>query len=110
VAFVIDAGPNQTRIFNHEKDLSVSILNALPVPVNKLLVVGAGYRHTVYPLTADRAEATRVIESLATEEGKKSDTPIYDAMASAIDKLSRLHGMRVLIVIAEGNDYGSNVG
>ncbi|SRR6266404_7030103 len=31
-------------------------------------------------------------------------------MAAAIGELSRLPGMRVLIVIAEGNDYGSNVG
>lgn len=110
VAFVIDAGPDQTRVLNQEKDLALAILNAISVPVNKLLVVRAGYQHTVYPATADRSEARRLIQSLAAEEGKKSEIPIYDAIASAIDELSRLYGMRVLIVIAEGNDYGSNVG
>ncbi len=48
--------------------------------------------------------------ALATEEGKKSGIPIFEAMAAAIAELSRLPGMRVLIIIAEGNDYGSSMG
>lgn len=110
VAFVIDAGPDQSRVLTKEKDLALAILNALPAPVGKLLVVRAGYQHTVYPATADRSEATRLIQSLATEEGKKSGIPIFEAMAAAIDELSLLPGMRVLIIIAEGNDYGSTTG
>ena len=110
VAFVIDAGPDQARVLNKEKDLALAILNALPAPVSKLLVVRAGYQHDVYPATADSAEATRLIQSLETEEGKKSGIPIFEAMAAAIGELSRLPGMRVLIIIAEGNDYGSSIG
>jgi hypothetical protein len=108
VAFVIDAGPDQSRVLNKEKDLALAILNALPASVSQLLVVKAGYQQTAYPATGDRAEATRLIQSLATEEGKKSGIPIFEAMAAAIAELSRLPGMQVLI--AEGNDYGSTVG
>jgi hypothetical protein len=110
VAFVIDAGPDQSQVLKKEKDLALAIVNALPAPVSKLLVVRAGYQHEVYPATADRAEATHLIQSLETEEGKKSGIPIFEAMAAAIGELSRLPGMRLLIIIAEGNDYGSSIG
>lgn len=110
IAFVIDAGPDQTAVLNREKELAVSMLNAISVPANRLLVVRAGYQHTVHPTTSDKAEAIRLIEALATEQGKKSEIPIYDAMASAVDELARLPGTRILIVIAEGNDYGSSIG
>ena len=109
IAFVIDAGPDQTAVLNREKELAVSMLNAISVPANTLLVVRAGYQHTVHPATSDKAEAIRLIEALATEQGKKSSIPIYDAMASAIDELARLPGTRILTVIAEGNDYGSSL-
>jgi hypothetical protein len=102
VAFVIDARPDQSRVLNKEKDLALAILNAL--------VVRAGHHHTVYPATADRGEATRLIQSLASEEGKKLGIPIFEAMTAATGELSRLLGVRVLIIIAEGNDYGSNTG
>jgi hypothetical protein len=110
VAFVIDAGPDQSQVLKKEKDLALAIVNALPAPVSNLLVVRAGYQHEVYPATADRAEATHLIQSLETEEGKKSGIPIFEAMAAAIGELSRLPGMRLLIIIAEGNDYGSSIG
>jgi hypothetical protein len=110
VAFVIDAGPDQSRVLGKEKDLALAIVNALPVPVSKLLVVRAGYRHIVYPGTADRAEATHLIQSLVAEEGTKSGIPIFEAMAAATGELSRLPGMPVLLIIAEGNDYGSSIG
>ena len=110
VAFVIDAGPDQSRVLNKEKELALAILNTLPARVSKLLVVRAGYQHTVYPATTDRGEVTRLIQSLATEKGKKSGIPIFDAMVAAIDELSLLPGMRVLIIIAEGSDYGSTTG
>ncbi len=110
IALVIDAGPDQTAVINREKELAVSILNAISVPVNKLLVVRAGHERAVYPATSDKAEAIRLIETLATEPGKKSEIPIYDAMASAVDELARLPGTRILTVIAEGNDYSSSIG
>jgi hypothetical protein len=110
VAFVIDARPDQSRVLNKEKDLALAILNALPAPISKLLVVRAGHHHTVYLATADRGEATRLIQSLASEEGKKLGIPIFEAMTAATGELSRLLGVRVLIIIAEGNDYGSNTG
>lgn len=110
VAIVIDAGPNQAPVLNREKSLAVSILNAISVPANKFLVVRAGYQHTTYPATSDKSKATQLVEALTTEAGKKSEIPIYEAMASAIGELSKLPGLRVLIVIAEGNDYGSALG
>ena len=110
VAIVIDAGPNQAAVLNREKNLAVSILNAISVPANKFLVVRAGYQCTTYPATSDKSEATRLVEALTTETGKKSEIPIYEAMASAIGELSKLPGIRVLIVIAEGNDDGSTMG
>ena len=110
VAIVIDAGPNQAAVLNREKNLAVSILNAISVPANKFLVVRAGSQYTTYPATSDNSEATRLVEALTTETGKKSEIPIYEAMASAIGELSKLPGIRVLIVIAEGNDYGSTLG
>jgi hypothetical protein len=56
-----------------------------------------------------KTSATRIIRA-STETGRKSEIPIYEAMASAIGGLSELRGLRVLIVIAEGNDYGSTLG
>jgi hypothetical protein len=110
VALVIDAGPNQAAVLNREKNLAVSILEAISVPANKFLVVRAGHQHTTYPATSDKPEALRLVEALTTESGEKSGIPIYEAMASAIGELSKLPGLRVLIVIAEGNDYGSTLG
>jgi hypothetical protein len=49
------------------------------------------------------------LQALSTETGKKSQIPIYKAVALAIEDLSLRPGIRVLMIIAEGNDSRSGI-
>jgi hypothetical protein len=49
------------------------------------------------------------LQALSTETGKKSQIPVYKAVALAIEELSLRPGIRVLMIIAEGNDSGSGI-
>jgi hypothetical protein len=49
------------------------------------------------------------LQTLITEQGKRSPIPIYKAVALAIEDLSLRPGIRVLMIIAEGNDSKSGI-
>ena len=108
-ALVIDAGPNQSAVLNREKDLASSLIAEFSDTRTEFIVIRAGYQATNMATTSAGPVVMRSLQALNTETGKRSQIPIYNAVALAIEELSSRPGIRVLMIIAEGNDSGSGI-
>ena len=106
IAFVIDMGPDQVKVMDREKALASSLIARFSDSTTDFIVVRAGNRPQLMA-TGSAQAATDAIKTMTPETGKKSEIPIYDAMMVATNELSGHPGIRVLVVIAEGNDSGS---
>lgn len=106
IALVIDMGPDQVKVIDRERALASSLISHFSGSRSDFIVVRAGNRPQMMVSGSSQA-ATDAIEAMTPEMGKKSEIPIYDAMVVATNELSKHPGIRVLVVIAEGNDSGS---
>ena len=109
IALVIDAGPRQSGVLNREKELASSLIAEFSDTRTEFIVIRAGYQATNITSTFAGPVAMSSIQALNTDTGNKSLVPIYKGVALAIDELSLHPGIRVLIVIAEGNDSRSGI-
>lgn len=109
MALVIDTGPNQSKVLEREKQLASSLVTQFADSPTQFVVVRGGYAAKKVADTSESQVAIEGIDTLTSETGKKSLIPIYKAIALAIGELSLRPGIRVLIVIAEGNDSGSGI-
>ena len=109
IALVIDAGPNQTAVLKREQELASSLIAEFPDTRTEFLVIRAGYQETYTASTFANTDVMSSLQALNAETGKKSQIPLYKAVALAIEELSSRPGLRVLMIIAEGNDYGSGI-
>ncbi len=109
IALVIDAGPNQSGILNREKEIASSLISKFSDTRTEFIVVRAGYQAATIANTSTGSVAVGSIQDISPEPGQKSQIPVYKAVASAIEELSLRPGMRVLIIIAEGNDSRSGI-
>ena len=105
IALVIDVGPNQTKVLDKEKAIASSLITTFSEEKSSFLIIRAGFR----PSMLAGHDLLQSLQQLTAEPGKGSNIPIYDAVALAFDELSRRDGMRVVVVIAEGNDSGSHI-
>ena len=105
IAVVIDVGPNQTKVLDREKAIASRLITTFPNERASFLIVRAGFRPS---MQADD-DPLQSVNQLTTEPGKGAKIAIYDAIAFALKKLSGRDGMRVVVVIAEGNDSGSHI-
>ena len=106
IALVMDMGPDQVKVIDRERALASSLISALSGSRSDFIVVRAGNQPQMMVSGSSQA-ATDAIKAMTPETGKKSEIPIYDAMMVATNELSKRPGIRVLVVIAEGNDSGS---
>ena len=109
IAFVMDAGPNQSAVLNREKELASSLIAEFSDATTDFVVIRAGYQATNIVPRSGGSIAMSSLQALGTETGKKSQIPIYKAVALAIEDLSLRPGIRVLMIIAEGNDSRSGI-
>ena len=109
IALVIDAGPRQSGVLNREKELASSLIAEFSDTKTEFIVIRAGYQATNITATSAGPVAMSSIQALNADTGNKSQVPIYKGVALAIDELSLHPGIRVLIVIAEGNDSRSGI-
>lgn len=109
IALVIDAGPRQSGVLNREKELASSLIAEFSDTKTEFIVIRAGYQATNITTTSAGPVAMSSIQALNVETGNKSQVPIYKGVALAIDELSLHPGIRVLVVIAEGNDSRSGI-
>lgn len=109
IAIVIDAGPDQAKVLQKEKDLAIALINELAGVGTSFTIVSAG--------TSSKTEARELAQSVAIEQireitgdsGEKRNVAVYDAIGSAIRQISGEAGLRVVIFIGEGNDGGSRM-
>lgn len=109
IALVMDAGPNQWAVLNREKELASSLIAEFSGARTEFIVVRAGYQATNTVTTFSGSVAISSLQTLSADRGKKSQIPIYKAVALAIEELSLRPGIRVLMIIAEGNDSRSGI-
>lgn len=109
IALVIDAGPRQSGVLNREKELASSLIAEFSDTRTEFIVIRAGYQATNITSTSAGPVAMSSVQALNADTGNKSLVPIYKGVALAIDELSLHPGIRVLIVIAEGNDSRSGI-
>lgn len=109
IALVIDAGRNQYAVLEREKQLASCLITEFSDSPTAFIVVRGGHRAAKIVDTFKSQVAIDAVNALATDTGKKSLIPIYQAVALAIDELSSHAGIRVLIVVAEGNDFRSGI-
>lgn len=105
IALVIDVGPNQTKVLDREKAIASRFITTFSKENASFLIVRAGFRPS---MQADD-NPLQSVNQLTTEPGKGAKIAIYDAVALALKQLSERDGMRVVVVIAEGNDFGSRI-
>lgn len=109
IALVLDAGPNQSAVLNREKELASSLMAEFSDTGTEFIVIRAGYQATNIAATSAGPVAMGSLQALNPETGEKSQIPIYKAVSLAIEELSSRPGIRVLMIIAEGNDSGSGI-
>jgi hypothetical protein len=109
IAFVMDAGPNQSAVLNREKELASSLIAEFSDATTDFIVIRAGYQATNIVPRSVGSIAMSSLQALTAETGKKSQIPVYKAVALAIEELSSRPGIRVLMIIAEGNDSRSGL-
>ena len=69
-----------------------------------LLAIGSEVE-MLSPLSADRAAQHRALNTLAAW----GTTPLYDAMAAALDEIESATGRRALVVLSDGDDRASRM-
>jgi hypothetical protein len=109
IALVMDAGPNQSAVLNREKELASSLIAEFSDTTTDFIVIRAGYQATTIVARSVGSIAMSSLQALGTETGKKSQIPVYKAVALAIEDLSLRPGIRVVMIIAEGNDSRSGI-
>lgn len=109
IAVVIDAGPNQSAVLNREKKLASSLIAEFSDTTTDFIVIRAGYQATNLVTSSVGSIAMSSLHALGTETGKRSQIPVYKAVALAIEELSLRPGIRVLMIVAEGNDSRSGI-
>jgi hypothetical protein len=109
IALVMDAGPNQSAVLNREKELASSLIAELSNKTTDFLVIRAGYQATNIVTSSVAPIVMSSLQALSTETGKKSQIPVYKAVVLAIEELSLRPGIRVLMIVAEGNDSRSGI-
>lgn len=109
VALVVDAGPNQSAVLDREKEVASSLIAEFSNARNDFIVIRAGYQAKNIATTSAGPVVMGSLQALRAETGKKSQIPIYKAVALAIEELSLRSGIRVLMIIAEGNDSRSGI-
>jgi hypothetical protein len=109
IALVIDAGPRQSAVLSREKALASSLILELSDKATDFIVIRAGYQATNLANWSAGPMAVSSLQTLIAEPGKRSSIPIYKAVTLAIEELSSRPGIRVLIIIAEGNDSRSGI-
>jgi hypothetical protein len=110
IALVIDAGPDQFAALNREKLLASSLIAEFSDTTTEFIVIRAGYQATHIASSTVGSIALSSLQALSVETGHKSQIPIYKAVALAIEELSLRPGIRVLMILAEGNDSKSGIG
>ena len=109
IALVVDAGPNQLAVLDREKEIASSLIAEFSNARTDFIVIRAGYQAKNIVTTSAGPVVMSSLQALRAETGKKSQIPIYKAVALAIEELSLRPGIRVLIIIAEGNDSRSGI-
>jgi len=109
IGLVIDAGPNQLTVLNREKELASSLIAEISDTKTEFIVIRAGFLAATLANTSTGSIAMSSIQGISAEPGQKSQIPVYRAVALAIEELSLRPGIRVLIIMAEGNDSGSGI-
>jgi len=109
VALVLDAGPNQSAVLNREKELASLLIAEFSNARTDFIVIRAGYQATNIATSSAGPVLLDSLQALRAETGKRSQIPINRAVALAIEELSLRPGIRVLMIIAEGNDSRSGV-
>lgn len=109
IALVIDAGPNQSAVLNREKELASSLIAEFSNTTTDFIVIRAGYQAASIVTSSEGSGATSSLQALSAETGKKSQIPVYKALVLAIEELSLRPGIRVVMIIAEGNDSKSGI-
>lgn len=110
IALVIDAGPDQFAALNREKLLASSLIAEFSDTTTEFIVIRAGDQATNIAAGSVGSIALSSLQALSVETGHKSQIPIYKAVVLAIDELSLRPGIRVLVILAEGNDSRSGIG
>ena len=109
IALVIDAGPNQLAVLNRERELASSLIAEFSNARTDFIVIRAGYQATNIATSSASPVLLDSLQALRAESGKRSQIPIYKAVSLAIEELSLRPGIRVLMIIAEGNDSRSGI-
>jgi|SRR5581483_2149047 len=109
IALVMDAGPNQSAVLNREKEIASSLIAGLSDTTTDFIVIRAGYQAANIATGSVGSITMSSLQALTAETGKKSQMPVYKAVALAIEELSLRPGIRVLMIIAEGNDSRSGI-
>src|SRR6266852_2774191 len=109
IAIVMDTGPDQAKVLSKEKDLAIALINELSDVGTSFIIASVGTSSKMQATTLDRSVAIEHIREITGDNGEKTNVPIYDAIGSAIRKISATPGLRVVIFIGEGNDGGSKM-
>ncbi len=109
IALVVDAGPNQLAVLNREKELASPLIGEFSNTRTEFILIRAGYQATNIATSSAGPVLLDSLQALRAETGKRSQIPIYKAVALAIEELSLRPGIRVLMIIAEGNDSRSGI-
>jgi hypothetical protein len=109
IAFVIDAGPDQSQVVSREKELAVALIHELSDAVTSFIVVSAVTSSRTLVTALDGPVAIEHIHDISGESGQRRNVAVYDAIGGAIRQISCAPGLRVVIFIGEGNDEGSTL-
>jgi len=109
IAIVIDAGPDQAKVLAEEKELAIALINELGGAGTSFTIVEAGSSPKTHATTLDTSVAIEDARDISEDRGEKRNVPSYDAIGSAIRKISLFPGLRVVVFIGEGNDGGSKL-
>jgi hypothetical protein len=107
VAIVMDAGPDQAGVMSREKELAIALINGLSDPSTSFTVATVGISSKMQATTLDRSVAIEQVREVTIDSRQKTNVLIYDAIGSAIRRISLTPGLRIVIFIGEGNDGGS---
>jgi high affinity Mn2+ porin len=111
IALLLDASFHQQKVFALEQQTAVEMLSAFEKNKAQALVMSYGAEiHSSGELTADLVSLHAFTGSLRVETGKRNQTVLlYEAMKRAYEKLYQGSGTKAVVVLAEGNDYGSSI-
>jgi hypothetical protein len=109
IAIVVDAGPDQANVLSKEKDLAITLINALSDANTSFAIANAATSSKTQATTLDRFVAIAQVRDITGDAGEKRNVAVYDAIGSAIRQVSLSPGLHVVVFIGEGNDSGSRM-